>query len=191
MSKFVKTLFGGESDEGIERAEKSNQLTRDFLARAQDMARADIRKTMPSQMAAMNAGNKAALDIYGQAMPQQADAFVGGNVANQQAILAGMPMYEQAMRGSGVDYSALQPYQGSYDMSFTQQQLPDAVTNPAYAAEATTIDPRNQHLTPEFKNQQAQFMQMGGQAQNPTANALAGMGIDEAALAELQAMGRP
>jgi hypothetical protein len=190
MSKLVKSLFGGESDEGIERQEKSNQLLRDFLARQESLGRADIRKSMPSQYGAMTAGQQAGLDIYGQAMPQQAEAFVGGNVAAQQALLSGMPMFEQAVRGGNIDYSALQPYQGSYDMSFTQQQLPDAVANPAYLAEATTLDPTMQHLTPEYRNQQAQMMQMGGQPQNQTANALGGMGIDEAALAEFMAMGR-
>ena len=96
-------------------------------------------------------------------MPQQANAFVGGNVAAQNSLLSGMPMYEQAIRGTGVNYGGLQPYEGSYDMSFAQQQLPDAVANPAYLGQVP--------------------------ANNP-ANALAGMGIDEATLAELQRMGR-
>tara|TARA_R110002074_G_scaffold24842_1_gene73915 strand:+ start:1187 stop:1744 length:558 start_codon:yes stop_codon:yes gene_type:complete len=184
MTKLVKTIFGGESDEGIERQEKSNQLLRDFLARQEAMGRADIRKAMPSQYAAMTAGQQSALDVYGQTMPQQANAFVGGNVAAQQSLLSGMPMYEQAIRGGDVNYAALKPYQGSYDMSFAQQKLPDAVANPAYLGEATTIDPVMQHLTPEYQNQQAQMMRMGG------VNPLAGMGIDEATLAELQNMGR-
>jgi hypothetical protein len=189
MSKLVKSLFGGESDEGIERQEKSNQLLRDFLARQESMARADVRKAMPSQYGAYTAGQQAGLDVYGQAMPQQMEAFTGGNVAAQQAILAGMPMYEQAMRGSDVSYGSLQPYQGSYDMSFTQQQLPDAVANPAYLAEATTLDPVMQHLTPEYQNQQAQMMRMGS-GMNPTGNALGGGMLDDAAMAEFQAMGR-
>ena len=180
----MKSRFGGESDEGIERQEKSNQLLRDFLARQEAMGRADIRKAMPSQYAAMTAGQQAGLDVYGQTMPQQANAFVGGNVAAQQSLLSGMPMYEQAIRGGDVNYAALKPYQGSYDMSFAQQKLPDAVANPAYLGEATTIDPVMQHLTPEYQNQQAQMMRMGG------VNPLAGMGIDEATLAELQNMGR-
>ena len=186
MSNLVRKLFGGESDEGIERQEKSNQLLRDFLARQESLARADIRKAMPSQFGAFTGGQQAALDVYGQAMPQQANAFLGGNVAAQGTILSGMPMYEQAIRGSDVNYSALQPYQGSYDMSFTQQRLPEAVANPAYLAEATTIDPTMQHLTPEYRDQQMQMMRMG----RGTANALSGMGIDEAALAEIMAMRR-
>ena len=191
MSNLVRKLFGGESDEGIERQEKSNQLLRDFLARQEAMSRADVRKAMPSQYGAFTAGQQAGLDIYGQAMPQQAQAFTGGNVAAQRALLAGMPMYEQAIRGSDVNYSAIKPYEGSYDMSFTQQRLPEAVANPAYLAEATTLDPVMQHLTPEYRNQQAEMMRMGnGTTMSPTANALGGMGIDEAALAELMAMGR-
>ena len=191
MSKLVKTLFGGESDEAIERQEKSNQLLRDFLARQEALARADIRKSMPSQYGAFTAGQQAGLDVYGQAMPLQAQAFTRGNVAAQQALLAGMPMYEQAMRGSDVNYSALKPYEGSYDMSFTQQRLPEAVVNPAYLQESTTIDPTPRMLTPEYRDQQAQMLRMGnGTTMSPTANALGGTGIDAAALAELMAMGR-
>ena len=186
MSKLVKILFGGESDEAIERQEKSNQLLRDFLARQEALARADIRKSMPSQYGAFTAGQQAGLNVYGQAMPLQAQAFTGGNVAAQQALLAGMPMYEQAMRGSAVDYSALKPYEGSYDMSFTQQRLPAAVVNPAYLQEATTIDPTMRMLTPEYRDQQAQMLRMG----SPAANALGGTGLTQADIGELMRMGR-
>ena len=163
MSKLVTTLFGGESDTGIKAQEKSNALLREFMERQQDIARSDIRQAMPSQYRAMTAGQQAGLDVLGQTMPQQADSFVGGNVAAQQALLAGMPMYEQAIRGTNVNYGNLQPYQGSYDMSFAQQQLPDAVANPEYIQQI---------------------------AQNNTASTLGGTGIDEAALAEFMAMGR-
>lgn len=191
MSKLVKILFGGESDEAIERQEKSNQLLRDFLARQEALARADIRKSMPSQYGAFTAGQQAGLNVYGQAMPLQAQAFTGGNVAAQQALLAGMPMYEQAMRGSAVDYSALKPYEGSYDMSFTQQRLPAAVVNPAYLQEATTIDPTMRMLTPEYRDQQAQMLRMGnGMTMSPTANALGGTGLTQADIGELMRMGR-
>lgn len=180
MTKLVKSLFGGESDEGIERQEKSNQLLRDFLARQEALARSDIRKAMPSQFGAFTAGRQAGLDVYGQAMPQQTQAMVGGNVAAQRALLAGMPMYEQAIRGSGVNYANLQPYEGSYDMSFTQQTLPEAVANPAYLAESRTIDPTPRMLTPEYQDQQAQMLRMGG---NQVSNQLGGVGMDPALMA--------
>ena len=163
MSKLVTALFGGESTAGIEAQEDANALLKQFMERQQETARTDIRNAMPSQFAAMTAGQQAGLDVYGQTMPQQANAFVGGNVAAQQALLSGMPMYEQAIRGTNVNYGGLQPYEGSYDMSFAQQQLPDAVANPAYLGQVSASNP---------------------------ANALAGMGIDEATLAELQRMGR-
>lgn len=177
MTNLVKKLFGDPgNDEGIERQEKSNELLREFIQRQTDMARADIRKAMPSQQAAMTAGTQAGLDIYGQAMPQQMEAMTGGNVAAQQAILAGMPMYEAAMRGGSIDYSAMQPYQGSYDMSFAQQTLPEAVANPAYMAEAQTIDPRNPYVSPNYQNQQAQMMQMGGNPAVMGGGSVAGLG---------------
>ena len=164
MSKLVTALFGGESTAGIEAQEDANALLKQFMERQQETARTDIRNAMPSQFAAMTAGQQAGLDVYGQTMPQQANAFVGGNVAAQQALLSGMPMYEQAIRGTNVNYGGLQPYEGSYDMSFAQQQLPDAVANPAYLGQVS--------------------------ANNP-ANALAGMGIDEAILAEIMDGRRP
>lgn len=180
MTNLVKKLFGDPgSDEGIERQEKSNELLREFIQRQTDLARADIRKALPSQQAAMTAGTQAGLDIYGQAMPQQMEAMVGGNVAAQQALLAGMPMYETAIRGGTIDYSGLQPYRGSYDMSFTQQTLPEAVANPAYMAEAQTIDPRNPYISPNYQNQQAQMMQMGantgGMGMNTGGGSVAGL----------------
>ena len=161
MSKLVTTLFGGESDKGIKAQESANRELLQFMERQENKARSDIRQAMPSQYGAMTAGQQAGFDVLGQTMPQQADAFVGGNVAAQQALLAGMPMYEQAIRGTNVNYGNLQPYQGSYDMSFAQQQLPDAVANPEYIQQI---------------------------AQNNTANSLGGMGIDAATLAELEAL---
>ena len=167
MSKLVKTLFGDpESTEAIERQEKSNEQMREFIQRQTDQARADLRKALPSQVAAMTAGTQAGLDIYQQTMPQQMQAMLGGNVAAQKAILDGLSMYESAYRGGPIDYTSLKPYQGSVDMSFAQQQLPQAVASPAYLAEAQTIDPRNPYVSPNYQSQQAQMMRMGA---NPLA----------------------
>ena len=173
MSKLVTALFGGESDKGIKAQEKSNAELLRFMERQQSTARTDIRNAMPSQFAAQTAGQQAGLDVYGQTMPQQANAFVGGNVAAQNSLLSGMPMYEQAIRGTGVNYGGLQPYEGSYDMSFAQQQLPDAVANPAYLGQGATNNSTNNSIN-----------------RDQAVNALAGMGIDPDTLAELQAMGR-
>ena len=192
MGSLVKALFGGESTTAIEAQEGSNEMLRNFLARSQDLARADIRKTLPSQLNAMNAGGEAAFDIYGQTMPLQADAFLGGNVAAQQAILAGMPMFENAIRGGRIDYSAMKPYEGTYDPSFTQQSLPAAVTNPAYLAEAQTIDPRNAYVSPEYQNDQINFMKMGaGGSAGGSAAGLGGTYIDDLLLAEMMDGRRP
>ena len=173
MSKLVTALFGGESDKGIKAQSKSNAELLKFMERQQTTARTDIKNAMPAQFAALTAGQQAGLDVYGQTMPQQANAFVGGNVAAQNSLLSGMPMYEQAIRGSNVNYGGLQPFEGSYDMSFAQQQLPDAVANPAYLGLGATNNSTNNSIN-----------------KDQAVNALAGMGIDPDTLAELQAMGR-
>jgi len=160
MTNLVKKLFGDPgNDEAIERQEKSNELLREFIANQTNMARADIRNTLPSMQAAMTAGTQAGMDIYGQTMPQQMQAMTGGNVAAQGSILAGMPMYEQAIRGGAIDYSALKPYQNSIDMSFANQQLPEAVANPEYIAmEAGRVDPTSPYISPKFQNMQRQML---------------------------------
>ena len=190
MTNLVKKLFGDPgNDEAIERQEKSNELLREFIANQTNMARADIRNTLPSMQQAMTAGTQAGMDIYEQTMPQQMQAMTGGNVAAQEAILAGMPMFEQAYRGGAIDYTALKPYEGSIDMSFASQQLPEAVANPEYIAmEAGRVDPTSPYISPKFQNMQSQMLH------NPNVAVTQGLGgqqmpddIDYAGFAEYQA----
>lgn len=190
MTNLVKKLFGDPgSDEAIERQEKSNELLREFIANQTNMARADLRNTLPGMQQAMTAGTQAGMDIYEQTMPQQMQAMTGGNVAAQGTILAGMIPYEQAIRGGAIDYTALKPYEGSIDMSFASQQLPEAVANPAYIGmEAGRVDPTSPYISPKFQNMQRQMLH------NPNVAVTQGLGgqqmpddIDYAGFAEYQA----
>ena len=70
-------------------------------------------------------GFQGALNVFGQALPQQAQAFQGGNVAAQQQLLAGLPQIQNAILGGNVDLSGLQPFQAQQPtFDFAQQQIP-------------------------------------------------------------------
>ena len=91
--------------------------------RAADEARADIFKLFPASQDALAGGYQGAADIFGQAMPQQADVFQQGNVAAQQQIAAGMPQFQNAILGGQVDYSQFQPVELQQpDFSYMQNQ---------------------------------------------------------------------
>ncbi|MCP3702051.1 MAG: hypothetical protein GY954_03860 [Alteromonas sp.] len=90
-----------------------------------DQARTDINRLFPQAMEAQRGGYQGALDVFGQALPAQANVFQQGNVGAQQAILAGLPMAQAAILGGQIDYSGLQPFQAQTpDLSFFQQTLP-------------------------------------------------------------------
>ncbi|MCK5609380.1 hypothetical protein KAR91_46335 [Candidatus Pacearchaeota archaeon] len=79
------------------------------------------------QSAQQNAlqGFQGALDIFGQTVPQQLQAFQGGNVGAQQALLAGLPQQQAAILGGQLDPNALQAQTLQLpDFSTFQQQLP-------------------------------------------------------------------
>jgi hypothetical protein len=93
--------------------------------RATSQARGDLFKLFPSAEANAQQGSQAALDVFGQFMPQQANTFQQGNMNAQNQILAGMPQAQNALMGGAVDYSQFQPKKINFDASMFQQQLPD------------------------------------------------------------------
>jgi len=92
---------------------------------ATNKARGDLFKLFPSAEANAQQGSQAALDVFGQFMPQQANTFQQGNMNAQNQILAGMPQAQNALMGGAVDYSQFQPKKINFDASMFQQQLPD------------------------------------------------------------------
>ena len=129
MSKMVKKVFGGvdkSAQKGQIAANKeSQQFTRDMLAQA----RGDAIGLGGAQEATQNMGFQSALDVYGQTIPQQFDTFQQGNMGAQQALLAGMPQFHNAILGMPVDYSQFQPQQIDYNTDFAQQQLPQFISS--------------------------------------------------------------
>ena len=129
MGKMVKKVVGGvdkSAQKGQIAANKeSQQFTRDMLAQA----RGDAIGLGGAQEANQNMGFQSALDVYGQTIPQQFSTFQQGNMGAQQALLAGMPQFHNAILGMPVDYSQFQPQQIQYNTDFAQQQLPQFISS--------------------------------------------------------------
>lgn len=86
----------------------------------------DVNKLFPAAREQADLGFQGALDVYGQSVPSQINAFQQGNVGAQQQILAGLPQMQNAILGGNVDYSALQPMQVNADLGYLNQQLPQS-----------------------------------------------------------------
>lgn len=127
MSKITNTLFGGTDDSAQKSQIKANAAAQALIAENAAQARGDILKLIPSADTNRNLGFQAALDVFGQSVPQQLSTFQQGNVGAQQALLAGLPQMRNAILGLPTDLSGLQAQQVQFDPSFASQQLPEFV----------------------------------------------------------------
>ncbi len=130
MSKIFKSLFGGTDDSAQEAQIAQNQQVLALQAKLAEQARGDIMDIFPGVRQSAQEGFQGALDIYGQAIPQQASLFQGGNVAAQNTLLAGLPQQNAAILGQKIDLSGLAPTTQSYSTDFMQQQLPTRAAMP-------------------------------------------------------------
>ena len=132
----VATAIGGAAVVGAIASDRASDKAADASAsasraasaetrRAADEARGDINRIFPSAQRTGQEGFQSALDVFGQSLPAQTDAFTQGNVGAQQAILSGLPQIQNALLGGNVDFSQLQPFESqSPDLGFFQQTLP-------------------------------------------------------------------
>lgn len=119
------TFFGGAEKKAGEAIEKSGEKSQEFIRQAKEEAEAKTEQLFAGARQSGLGGFQSALDVFGQTLPQQAQAFQGGNVGAQQALIAGLPQFQNAILGGQVDLSAFQPFQSQpIDFGFAQQQLP-------------------------------------------------------------------
>ena len=110
--------------------------------RATQQARGDLFKLFPAAQQNIGLGFQGALDVFGQSLPAQTQAFQQGNIGAQQQLLAGLPQIQNALFGGQVDFSQLQPTQvQTPNLGFFQQQLPEFVD---------PFAPQTQPQTPTF-----------------------------------------
>lgn len=126
MSKITKTLFGGTDDSAQMEQLAQNQRNEGYIRQMAQQARGDLQRGYSSAGQTLGQNYQGALDVMGQAIPQQLSTFQQGNLAAQNYLLGGMPMYEAALRGRPIDYGAQQAFAVQYDPSFAQQRLGQA-----------------------------------------------------------------
>lgn len=104
------SLLGGLF--GSNQAKKAAQQQSNDLREAQrlqreatDQARADINRLFPVAQQNLLTGAQGAMDVFNQITPQQMQVMQQGNMAAQQALLAGLPQMNNAILGMPVDYS--------------------------------------------------------------------------------------
>jgi len=109
--------------------EKNNAASQAFVEQTSRDAFNDAKRLYGAGSAAQNAGNQAALDVFGQAIPEQMSTYLQGNTNAQNQLSRGAPQIVNALKGAPIDYSAFAPQQINTDTSWAQQTLPDAVVN--------------------------------------------------------------
>ena len=115
----------------IEAQEAAADRARAATSTAAGVARLDAMDLSQAAGQAGTAGYQRALDVFGQSVIPQGQAFQQGNVAAQQAVLAGLPQIQNAILGGNVNYSAMQPFQlRQGNLDFLQQQLPREIVDP-------------------------------------------------------------
>lgn len=125
MTIIKDTFFGGAEKKAGKALEKSGEESQEFIRQGIEQAKGEISPLFAGARQAGQQGFQGALDVFRQTLPQQSQAFQGGNVAAQQALLAGLPQFQNAILGGQVDLSGFQPFQSQpIDFSFAQQQLP-------------------------------------------------------------------
>jgi len=116
-------------DKASKRATKAQTRGQDKALEATQaavkQARGDSIPLFESALQNQQQGFQGALDIFGQSIPGQINAFQGGNVNAQNTLLAGLDPQIAAILGGNIDLSGLQAQQApTPDMSLFQQQLP-------------------------------------------------------------------
>lgn len=119
---------------------------------SKNRARQDLELLFPQAQQSANQGFQSALDVFGQSVPAQSNAFQQGNIGAQQAILSGLPQIQNALFGNQVDFSQMQPFQVQQpDTSFLNQQTPVTIQNQINAEQAAAAE--QQRLSNEAASQ--------------------------------------
>ena len=123
--RTISKLFGGSDDSGQDAQIAQNQQVLALQEKLAEQARGDVTEIFPAVRESAYGGYQGALDMLGQAIPQQAGLFQSGNLAAQNTLLAGLPQQNNAILGNPIDLSGLQPTELAYNTDFTQQALPE------------------------------------------------------------------
>jgi hypothetical protein len=129
FSAITDTFFGGAQKDAAQEVAKSNREAQQILNENLATAKGEAIPLFQGAEQNLLGGFQGALDVFGQSLPAQTQAFQQGNVNAQQQLLAGLPQIQAALLGGNVDLSGLQPSSvDTSNLGFFQQQLPDFQT---------------------------------------------------------------
>jgi len=95
-----------------ESAQTQRSESQAFIERQGEQGREDVLRLAPLAEESRLKGFEGALDVFSQALPQQFQAFQGGNVGAQQIQLAGLDQQKRALLGlPTADFSQVEPLQ--------------------------------------------------------------------------------
>ena len=123
----------------VRASEQAGDKSSAQLAASTAKARGDLFNLFPAAQENAQRGYQGALDVFKQALPQQANTFQAGNVAAQNQLLSGMPQFQNAILGAPVDYNqfqATQLEQPNFDFANQQLQYTDPYAQPAQQQQA-------------------------------------------------------
>jgi hypothetical protein len=143
-----ESLFGdvsGEEQAAAQAAENAARIA--FMRQMAEQARGDIFNLFPAAEQARQQGTQAALDIFGQTIPQQMGVLQQGNVGAQTALTQGLPQIMAALQGTPIDLSQIQPQTLGFDPSFASQTLPQFQSTQSLFPEAA---PQTGGAAPRF-----------------------------------------
>ena len=118
-------LFGGSDDSAQIAQLNTNAANTQLIRQLAERARSDVMEIFPQSQDIQRIGTQGALDVFGQTIPEQLQAFQGGNVAAQDTQRAALPQIQNALMGNPVDFNALQTFQPSLNTAFAQQNVPN------------------------------------------------------------------
>ena len=121
---FIRDNFlGGAEKRAAGKQVEGAKAGQDFIRQGTQEGQQFIQDINPLAQQALAGGFQGASNIFGQALPQQANVFQQGNLAAQQQIAQGLPQFQNAILGNQVDFSQFQPVQLQQpDFSFLQNQ---------------------------------------------------------------------
>lgn len=102
------TLFG-DPNQSLNAQQKSNNRSQEFIEEQTGIARDDVNRLYRQSQQPLQQGYQAAIDAMGGTARQQIDTTARGNYYGQEALLAGLPQFQNAILGNPVDNSTMQP----------------------------------------------------------------------------------
>lgn len=125
-------MGGGGVDSSAQKAQINlNRETMDLIERQTELGRRDVIKTADPALQAFVGGQQQALDVFGQAVPEQFRTMQAGNMNAQNQIISGGHQMYNALMGLPIDGTAFQAQGVNPNFGFAQGNQVQAPPNMA------------------------------------------------------------